>query len=759
MLRPQQADLSAALSGPARFATIGAVLPRPGSVLVGRYRIEAEIGRGASGRVYHAHDRELDEEVALKIVQDTTPAGRTALLTEVRLARRVTHPNVCRIHDVHEGPPLFFTMERIVGRDLSDVEPPSFVRAVEIARDIARGLAAAHAEGIVHRDLKPRNVLLSDDGRVVLTDFGIARALSESTGGSSGERVGTPRYAAPEQFTGERVGPRADVFSLGVLLQELLTGKNPFGEGSTMQTAMSRIHGRPEPPTGLPAAIGRLLERMLARAPVDRPDMAEVAEALQHHLDADPEAHQLFALGPPRRTVAVLPFRYRGPDERAFLGEAIAEELVDLLAGTRGLELLSFGVTSELGPTPPLERLVGLGADAIISGSVQVDADRVRVRTRVSDPAGRQSFSDGVTADLGDLFDLQARIARRIAESLRVEFEHLHVREQVPPRAMSLYLRARLLLRSHRHEADAAVEMLSEAVALAPHCGAFVASHALAAARSAGFSETLEDPATRREISRASLDRAVTHAADYPDTQLALAFHHRATGDLRQEVAALRHALRLAPTTALAHSRLGELISFTGHRDAARDSMLRAYALDPHERWACRNLARLEAFAGHPDEVHRWMGLALEGRPETALLFEAIRMEHYTGRADYDAVAGRLTDLPAHQMAMLFCNVAKGETEPEALDLVWAAMKEWWSGQAWMRVVAVETLAELRVLRGRHEPALDLLEENEEVLADVAWIDDCPVLAPLREDPRFRAIAERVHERAEALAPSLVRPA
>src|ERR1043166_6461024 len=203
-----------------------------GDVIAERYRMVPRIGRGGTGDVWRADDLVLEMPVALKIIDSTDPQARQRILNEVRLARQITHPAVCRVFDVGEaeGGVVFYTMELVPGEDLASLlrrvgRLPSD-RVVDLAHQLCAGLAAAHAQGILHRDLKPANVLVDDDGKVRITDFGIAIPRNFS---GQHMRTGTPGYMAPEQrVEGTQLTERTDVYSLGLVLYELLVGRYAF---------------------------------------------------------------------------------------------------------------------------------------------------------------------------------------------------------------------------------------------------------------------------------------------------------------------------------------------------------------------------------------------------------------------------------------------------------------------------------------------------------------------------------------------------
>jgi serine/threonine-protein kinase len=265
----------------------------PGTILAGRYLIVRVLGRGAAATVYQALDRMLDERVAVKVLDAAAAAAPSAvgrLRSEIKLARRVTHPNVCRIHDYGEdGPHRFICMELIEGRNLRDVLAErgrlTPAEACTTAAQAASALDAIHARGIVHRDVKPAN-LIQDAGRVYVTDFGIATGAGPGTSGlAAGYIAGTPEYMSPEQAQGLRLDARSDLYALGVVLFEMLTGQAPFRGATTAETLLRHVQD-PVPVERLAAfpvsrGLRELVERLLAKHRDDRPKTAaEVAEAL-----------------------------------------------------------------------------------------------------------------------------------------------------------------------------------------------------------------------------------------------------------------------------------------------------------------------------------------------------------------------------------------------------------------------------------------------------------------------------------------------
>jgi len=261
----------------------------PGTLVAGRYRIISLLGRGGMGEVYRATDLTLSQPVALKFLPDAGPDHLRALErfhNEVRIARRVSHPNVCRVYDVGEADGMpYISMEYVDGEDLASLlqrigRLPGD-KALEIARKICAGVAAAHDKGVIHRDLKPANIMLDRRGNVVVMDFGLAAVADQLRGAEA--RSGTPAYMAPEQLRGEQVTARSDIYALGMVLYEIFTGKRAYEaanmaelirlQESAQITSMSSIAAETDP------AVEKAIRRCLDPDPAKRPASALMVAA------------------------------------------------------------------------------------------------------------------------------------------------------------------------------------------------------------------------------------------------------------------------------------------------------------------------------------------------------------------------------------------------------------------------------------------------------------------------------------------------
>ena len=266
----------------------------PGTIVAGRYRIVALAGFGGMGDVYRARDDELKVDVALKVLRPhlaSDPRFIERFRRELILARQVTHRNVVRIHDIGESDGIrFLTMSYVEGRSLLELleqeGPVRAERAVALVRQLADALQHAHDAGIIHRDLKPANILIADDGAAYITDFGVARSTDADGPTRPGAVVGTPAYLSPEQVTGEPVDHRADIYALGIVFYEMLTGTLPFTGESHEELLAQRVTGHVRDLSGsgrdVPRYVRAAVARCLARQPSRR---YQQARDLVAHLD------------------------------------------------------------------------------------------------------------------------------------------------------------------------------------------------------------------------------------------------------------------------------------------------------------------------------------------------------------------------------------------------------------------------------------------------------------------------------------------
>src|SRR5262245_9966719 len=275
----------------------------PGDVFAGRYRMITRLGRGSLGDVWHADDLVLETPVALKVIRGANADARAHVLNEVRLARQITHPAVCRVFDVGDTKDeVFFSMELVRGEDLGTLlrragRLPS-EKVIEIGRQLAEGVAAAHAHGVLHRDLKPANVLVDDDGLVRITDFGVATTSADMHRRATAD---TGRYVAPEQrVPSAPSSERTDVYAIGLILYELLAGRHPFDERHSAEPA--RLSSRVP---NVSPQLERIILQALSPNPADRPASAQAMAASLAAIDIRDGATRAASASASRRPVGL----------------------------------------------------------------------------------------------------------------------------------------------------------------------------------------------------------------------------------------------------------------------------------------------------------------------------------------------------------------------------------------------------------------------------------------------------------------------
>jgi serine/threonine protein kinase/Tfp pilus assembly protein PilF len=448
-------------------------VPLPPSFRLGPYEVVRLLGAGSMGEVYAARDTRLGRLVAVKLLPGDGAPNTSASLRlrqEALAASSLNHPNVVAVHDVGTQGDVFFVVSELIEgqtlRERLDTGPVPPSMALDVAAQAARGLAAAHDRGIVHRDLKPENLMITGDGRVKIVDFGIAKVESpvpwlDEAGDAptveartiSGTLLGTVAYMSPEQLRGEPVDGRSDIFSLGVILFELLTGRRPFRGGTIAELVAAVLRDDAVVPSGVSPAASAILRRCLARSRLDR---FATAHELAQALEAAGRTTAGKVPGIPGddadvTTVAVLPFSNASPaPDDVYFSDGLTEELIHELTRVKGLRVIAWSSSSQLrGHEEDTHRTArALGADHLLVGSVRRAGGRVRISARlVQTSTGFYLWSETYDRELVDLFAIQESIARSIARTLEGTLTTRHRPElsSVRLEAYDLYLRGRYL--------------------------------------------------------------------------------------------------------------------------------------------------------------------------------------------------------------------------------------------------------------------------------------------------------------------------
>ncbi len=456
-----------------------------GTVFAGRYQVIEELGKGGMGRVFRVEDTKVNEEVALKVLKPEIASDKKTIdrfQNELKLARKVTHKYVCRMFDLNqENSTHYITMEYVPGENLKSMlkmtKQLSIGTAVNIAKQICEGLNEAHSLGVVHRDLKPSNIMIDKAGDVRIMDFGIARSLQAKGITAAGILVGTPEYISPEQVEGKRADSRSDLYSLGIILYEMVTGRSPFDGDTPLSIAVKHKTETPQDPwrfnSDIPESLSRVILKCLEKDIEKRyqnagdlfADLNRIEKGITTRERALPrrkpivqeESRRNFwkswkpvaalfmvvilvglgiiftgkeapPLTPGRTMIVVLPFENLGPPEDSYFADGITEEVTSRLAALQGLGVISRTSAVRYRNTDKTIRQIGeeLGVDYVLEGAVRWNRNgdglgRVRVTPkliRVSDDT--QLWSESYDRVIQDLFSVQSGIAEKVARQLDI---------------------------------------------------------------------------------------------------------------------------------------------------------------------------------------------------------------------------------------------------------------------------------------------------------------------------------------------------
>ena len=542
-----------------------------GSMLL-HYRLAGKLGEGGMGVVWKAVDTKLGREVALKLLSDAfreDPDRLARFEREARLIAALNHPNIVTIHSVEEaGGERFFTMELVRGETLSTIIPPEGLpleRFLEIAIPATEALGAAHERGIVHGDLKPANIMVSDEGRVKILDFGLARPVAKAQEGGVADLPtrsvsvetavsGTLPYLAPEQIQGKPIDHRADLFALGVIFYEMLTGRPPFEGGTVADLMASILKDTPRPVThfraDLPMHLGRTIAHCLEKDPRRR---LQAAADLRSELeDLEKEDGGSPIEGMP--SIAVLPPADMSPGrDQDYFCEGMAEEIINALAKIQGLHVASRTSAFQFKGTALDSREIGrrLGVSTLLEGSVRRAGDQLRITAQLIDVAnGYHLWSQQYDREMKDLFAIQEEIARNIVQSLQVKLTPVEnsALGRTPTQdvqAYDLYLRGRKYFHQlGRRGIEFALQMFQKAIEIDP-------GYARAYAGISDCYSLLFQVAERSESNRRQAEAASAKALELdPDLAEAHSSHGMALSLNRrfeEADAAFETAIRLNP--------------------------------------------------------------------------------------------------------------------------------------------------------------------------------------------------------------------
>jgi len=734
-----------------------AALERVRTALAARYRVERELGQGGMATVYLAQELKHTRPVAIKVLRPelATALGVERFVREIHIATGLTHPHILPVFDSGEqGGLLYYVMPYIEGRTLRGrlqrETQLSIDEAVRITADVVDALAYAHSRNVIHRDIKPENILFSG-GRPVVADFGIALAISAARLDpltEAGMLVGTPVYMSPEHATGD-VDGRSDIYSVGCVLYEMLTGAPPF-TGPTPQAVLARHAVDPVPPVRtvratVPEALERLVLRALAKSPADRfATAAQFSDALRAPVEMASDVGD---------SIAVLPFDNLSPaPDTEYFSDGITEEIINALAQIPGLRVAarvsSFAFRGKA--VDVAEVGAKLRVATVLEGSVRRDGHRLRVTAQLIDTRSNSHlWSERYDREMVDVFAIQDEIARAIAQRFQVTLDRTSRAFVTPPTASldayHLYLKGRFFWAQRGVGLKKALEAFSQALALDPNYALAYAGLADACTLLAQYG--LAPPATILPKARSAVARALELAPD-------LAEAHCAAGILRLVFdwdwkgasTSLRRAIELNPRYPPAHHWLATYLTFVeGRGDEGIEQARRSAELDPLAPLPSAQLGLVLVGAGRYEEALAPLQRAAELGPTLFLPFNYLGvLHHHLGRTDeaINALEHAVSISGRHQWPLaalgVVCSACGRTGDVEAI-------RDELSARARREYVMSSMLALLSGALGRVDEAFSLLERAcDERDGIMIYSKRYPIFALLQADDRMTTICRRV---------------
>jgi len=657
-----------------------------------RYRVQGKLGRGGMGEVYLAEDSSLRRKVALKILPaalQEDAVRRQRFVREAQLAAGVDHPYVCKIYEAGEFEGVaFIAMEFIDGVNLTEhmrAGPLALNEALRLCIETTEALARAHQAGIIHRDLKPTNIMLTRDGHVKVVDFGLAKQfeLTQDQGATEtllsnpGFISGTLAYMSPEQCRGQNLDQRSDIFSLGIIFHEMLTGSHPFRRPSPLETAIAIMHNQEPNLTtsrNFPIGVQQVVHKMLGKSIEARYQTTdELLQALRA-VSARPDEMlpDVRPLGP---SIAVMPFVDRSGDkENDYLSEGMTEEIIVRLSKISSLRVIALRSVMVFKNSDKTLDQIGqeLGVSTVLEGSIRCSQTRIRVLVSLVDVSNLgQLWAETYDCEVADIFAVQREVAEQVVSALRTRFPTgvsdsslASVRVPEDIEAYHLYLKGRHAMGqvspdSFRNaiqffrralDVDATYARsyagLGLCYATSGHMSFMPAKEAFTLAKAAATKAIEFDPKLsdahiamgmvslwyewRWENAETELRTATALSPNDPDAHLYLAVYYIVTGQPEKAVAEGRRAMTLDPLSTRVSVMMGWILCFAGKTDESAEQLRRSLELDPGYIVAKMLLGETELIKGNYKQAielfgpwpwakgHLGMSYAMEGNLEAA---------------------------------------------------------------------------------------------------------------------------------------------
>jgi serine/threonine protein kinase/Tfp pilus assembly protein PilF/ribosomal protein L40E len=780
-----------------------------GTTFSERYEVVEELGRGGMAKVYRVIDKKVEEEVALKLMNPEIAADEETVhrfRNELKFARKIAHRNVCKMYDLSEEKGnLYITMEYVPGEDLKSlikrIGQFTAGKAVSVSRQVCEGLAEAHRLGVMHRDLKPQNIMIDREGNARIMDFGIARSLKAEGITDKGVIIGTPEYMSLEQVEGKEVDQRSDIYALGVILYEMVTGRVPFEGHTPLSVALRQKTEMPRDPRErnpqVPLDLSRVILKCLEKDKNKRYQKAEellselkkIEEGIPTTEKILPErklkterikkilGSKLFLFGGVTvlliliivsgvflftgrqgaiNSIAVLPLKnLSGVPEQEYFVDGMTEELISNLTQIGALErVISSTSVMKYKETrlslPEIAR--ELKVDAVVEGSVVTSGNRVRITAKVIEArTDKTLWSKSYERAMSDILTLQSELARAITKEINVvvkpeERALLASARQVNPEAYQLTLKGRFYWNKRTEEGlNRAREFFMEAIEKDPTYALAYAGLADAYNMYGSYhimpAHEVYPKAKAAALKALEIDETLAEAY----TSLAFEKYHYEWDWFGAE-SDFNWAFGLNPSYASAHSWYAAFLTSMGRFDEALTAIRRAQELDPLSLAIGATIGASYYYAGQHDQAIEQCKKALEMDPNFPWA-HTVLANAYVQKSLFDEAitelqkAVELSGGSFEYLATLaHAYAVKGERD-SALKII-NELKE----QSKHKYVPAYEMALIYVGLGEEEQAFEFLEKAVRERSDsLRHIKVDPRLESLHDDPRFIALLEEMH--------------
>ena len=731
---------------------------------LGPYRIVSHLGQGGMGVVYQAHDPRLDRHVAIKLLPPDLTRDEIAkqrFLQEAKAASALDHPNICTIFEINEtgDGQLYLVMAHYEGETLKErisKGPLELNAAIDIAAQVGEGLAEAHGAGIVHRDIKPANLLVTKTGVVKILDFGLAKLAGTEGVTQTGTTVGTVAYMSPEQAKGQEVDHRTDIWSLGVVLYEMLAGVPPFAGENLLSLSNAIMDGEPSSLTGASSSAHSVVTKALNKDKAKRylsvTDLLTELGALQSGSDAATIATPTKADVP---SIAVLPFANMSADpEQEYFCEGLAEELIDALARLEGLRVAARTSAFQFrGRGHDLSEVgAKLKVKTILEGSVRKAGSRLRINAQlINVDDGYHLWSERYDRDMEDVFAVQDEIAHSVVEKLRVKLlgasdEPLVKRPTDNLEAYNLYRQGRYhFLKLAGPAQEKALDYYAQVLALEP---AFARAHAgIAHVQLARSGMSLAAPHTVMPMAKDAALKALasdeTEAYAHAALGMVLHFYEWDWAGAEREY---HRALELNPGDAEVRAIYAMLLAQLGRADESVSEARSAVERDPLSLHNRQLLAQTFIAARRFEEAIAEAQAGIEMDSSYHILYWALtlgfagldRRDEAVKTSRQEVIAAPGEPIPQAQLGSALGLVGERQEALAILEDLERRRSESYVGGT--------LLAWVYLGLGDHDQAFSWLHRAvEERDGQMAWLNVFALYDPLRSDPRFQALLQRMN--------------